>query len=192
MSSEQSQPRAQLQMIWAEGPGNPPPEAVVAEGYVLRNFRLQDAPAYYALMDGAGFKNWNDEMLIPWFAKLLPHGFFVIEHAVTGALVATAMATRNPKPLHPDGGELGWVAGDARHAGRGLGRAVCAAVTRCFHDEGVKRVYLLTDDWRMAAIKVYLQLGWAPFLFAPDMEERWRVVCEQLKWPFTPGAWPKA
>jgi mycothiol synthase len=168
------------------------PQPVVPEGYLLRNFRLQDAPAYYALMEGAGFKNWSDEMLIPWLGKQLPHGFWVVEHVATGALVATAMATRNPKPLHPDGGELGWVAGDARHAGHGLGVAVCAAVMRSFHEANVARVYLLTDDWRLPAIKVYLKLGWAPFLFAPDMEERWKVVCEQLKWPFAPEAWPRA
>ena len=192
MSGEQPKPPPQLQMIWPHGPQTPPPDTTVPEGYVLRNFRLQDAPAYYALMDGAGFKNWNDEGLIRWFPRLLPHGFFVVEHVPTGALVATAMAMRNPKPLHPDGGELGWVAGDARHAGHGLGRAVCAAVMRCYQEEKIERVYLLTDDWRLPAIKVYLKLGWLPFLFLPDMEERWRVVCEQLKWPFTPEAWPRA
>ena len=190
MSNEQP-PRAQLQMVWPERLLDRPPEVTLPEGYVLRNFRFQEAPAYYALMDGAGFKEWNDDKLFPWFARLLPHGFFVIEHTPTGALVATAMASRNPKPLHPEGGELGWVAADAKHGGKGLGKAVCAAVVRSFLEAGFKRIYLLTDDWRLPAIKVYLQLGWDPFLFAPDMDERWKIVCEQLKWPFTPEAWPK-
>ena len=184
--------RAQLQMLWPQSKLNQPPEVKMTGAYVLRNLRLEEAPAYYALMDGAGFKGWSDNMLIPWLTKLLPRGLFVIEHAPTRALAATAMATRNPKAEHPEGFELGWVAGDAAHSGHGLGRAVCAAVTRRFLEEGAKRIYLLTDDWRLPAIKVYLKLGWAPFLFQPDMEERWKTVCEQLKWPFTPETWPKA
>jgi len=62
--------------------------------------------------------------------------------------------------------------------------AVCAAVVRCFADAGCRRIYLKTDDWRLAAIKVYLKLGFEPFLFLPDMRERWEAVCERLEWPF--------
>ena len=56
---------------------------------------------------------------------------------------------------------------------------------------GYTHIYLNTDDWRLPAITVYLRLGWIPFLYQADMEARWRVVCEQLNWPFTPEDWPQ-
>ena len=61
-------------------------------------------------------------------------------------------------------------------------RAVCAAVVARFLQAGYERIYLKTDDWRLPAIKVYLQLGFVPFLFTMGMEERWKTVCAKLKW----------
>ena len=101
------------------------------------------------------------------------------------------MATHNPTPLHPYGGELGWVAGSPAHAGRGLGTAVCAAVVRRFLTAGYRRVYLLTDDWRLPALKVYLKLGFVPYLFEAGMAARWQGICNALHWPYTPESWPE-
>ena len=39
---------------------------------------------------------------------------------------------------------------------------------------------LLTDDWRLAAIKVYLDAGFHPVNVSEDMPGRWRKVCETL------------
>jgi len=90
------------------------------------------------------------------------------------------MATRWPSQLHPDGGELGWVAGDPEHRGRRLGAVVCAAVVARLIDAGYRRVYLKTDDGRLPAIKTYLDLGFEPLPFADGMEERWKVVEKAL------------
>ena len=38
--------------------------------------------------------------------------------------------------------------------------------------------HLQTDDWRAAAIKTYLKMGFVPFLFTDDMPARWRAVCD--------------
>ena len=112
--------------------------------------------------------------------KCLPDGFFVIEHIQSGRLVATAMAHHQSLPEHPCGGELGWVAGDPAHKGKGLGYAVCAAVVRRLLEIGYRNIFLRTDDPRLPAISVYLKLGFVPFLFAPDMEGRWRDICAKL------------
>jgi len=176
----------QLQMIMSNA------EVVVPElpaGYVLRTFRPSDTESYIELMHAAGFGFWNADVLGEWLNRVLPDGLFVVEHD-SGAIVATAMATHNPSPQHPFGGELGWVAGRPEHKGKGLGAAVCAAVVRRYREAGYKRIYLKTDDHRLPAIKVYLKLGFLPFLFAPDTPERWQAVCEKLNWPFTPELWP--
>jgi len=184
--------RPQLQMLWPEERLDASPEAKLPPGYELRTYRPKDQEAYLDLTHAAGFEGWDGDRLDHFLGKVLPGGLFVIEHAASGQLVATAMAVHSPSEGHPSGGELGWVATHPAHAGKGLGSAVCAAVTARFLRAGYRRVYLQTDDWRLAALKVYLNLGYEPFLCALGMEDRWRVVCEKLDWPFTPEAWPKA
>jgi len=170
-------------MIWPERLLGTPPIVAVPPGYALRQFAPGDEDAYLGLMATAGFRSWDHEQIEKILPTVLPGGWFLIEQAATGRLVATAMARHRPIEGHPDGGELSWVAADPEHKGKRLGMAVCAAVVRCFLDAGYRRIYLLTDDWRLAAIRLYLQLGFEPFLFHDDMLERWRKVCEQIHWP---------
>ncbi|OQA41023.1 MAG: Mycothiol acetyltransferase [Chloroflexi bacterium ADurb.Bin325] len=175
-------------MLWPAGRATP--EITLPHGYLLRTFAPADADAYLALMHAAGFTQWDVAHLTAELEFVLPDGLFVVEHMPTAALVATAMAEHHAGPLHPFGGELGWVAGDARHAHRGLGRAVCTAVVRRLLSAGYRRIYLKTDDFRLPAIAVYLRMGFAPFLYQDDMFARWQAVCAQLDWPYTPEAWP--
>lgn len=182
--------KKQLQMVWPESMLESLPEVTLPAGYTLRCFQWGDESGYFRLMDSAGFKNWDNETLKPWLAKVLPDGFFVMTESASEEIVASAMATHNPIDLHPFGGNLGWVVASPEHKGKGLGMVVCAAATRRMIQAGYRRIYLQTDDWRLSALKVYLKLGYVPFLFAPDMEERWRKVCDKLEWPFTPNEWP--
>ncbi len=184
--------REQLQMLWPQSRLGSPPEVTVPEGYGLRTFVAEDAPRYLELMAAAGFEGWDAEVLATRLSRVLPGGFFLAVHGETGESAATAMVTHNPSDMHPFGGELGWVAAHPAHRGRGLGTTVCAAVTRRFLEMGYRRIYLKTDDWRLPAIKVYLRLGYEPFLFARDSAERWREVCKKLSRPFTPDDWPKS
>ncbi|MCC9078690.1 GNAT family N-acetyltransferase [Litorilinea aerophila] len=185
-------PYTQLHMVWPPHRLDTPPAVQMPPGYFLRTYQPGDEPSFYAVMELAGFTGWDDEKLQPWLARVLPEGWFLAIHAQSGKIVATAMATHNATELHPFGGELGWVAGDPAHAGRGLGLAVCAAVTARFLAAGYRHIYLKTDDWRLPALKTYLKLGYVPFLFAPGIAERWHAICAQLDWPHTPDVWPRS
>jgi mycothiol synthase len=182
--------RQQLQMLWPSHGLLMPPPVSLAPGLVLRAYRAGDEEGWYAVMEKAGFGHWDQERFLPFFRRLLPEGLFFGVDAATGRIVATAQALHGLSDQHPFGGELGWVAGDPAYRGRGLGMAVCAAVTQRFLQAGYTRIYLKTDDFRLPALKIYLKLGYKPFLFAPDMAERWRAVCDQLDWRFTPEEWP--
>jgi mycothiol synthase len=140
-------------------------------------------------MELAGWEGWNDHVLQPSLAKILPGGWFMAIHEKSNEIVATAMALHNYKREYPFWGELGWLAGDPAHAGKGLGMAVSAAVTARFIAAGYRKIHLFTEDFRLAALKTYLKLGYVPFLYSPDMQDRWKVVCEQLKWTYTPDEW---
>lgn len=184
-------PKPQLHMLWPERLVNAPPPVDLAPGYALCVFQDSDLPGYLAVMESAGFVGWTPEKFAQNSGGALPDGIFVIKHLTSGVVVATAMANHRPQPLHRFGGELGWVAASPAHQGKGLGRAVCSNVVRCLLKRHYRRIYLQTDDWRLAAVKTYLGMGFVPFLYADDMLERWRAVCAQLKWPFTPEAWPR-
>jgi mycothiol synthase len=175
-------------MIWPEARLNDPPRVSVAPGYTLRQFTPRDREAYFALLAAAGMDACRLEY---WEAHLLPDGFFVIEHDASGALAATCMASHHPAPRHPRAGNLGWLAADPAHKGRALGRAATAAVTARLIAGGYQHIYLETHDFRIPAIKVYLQMGWVPLLYQDDMSGRWKAVCDQVGWRFAPNEWPR-
>lgn len=187
-------PERQLHMLWPERRLDSPPKPILPPAYTLRTFKSEDKGTYLNLMAEAGFDTFNHDSLKHWLMRVLPDGFFVIVHHPTTKIVATAMASHNPDPMHPFGGELGWVAASLEHRGQGLGSAVCAAATARFIKAGYRRIYLRTDDWRLPALKTYLNLGYTPFIYGPElqcMQARWKAICDTLNWHFTPEAWPK-
>lgn len=186
-------PRQQLRMVWPQQRLQSPPAVVVHPAYELRTYRPGDEADWYKLMDLAGFGLWDAARLHEsTFGTILPNGWFLAVERASGELVASAMSSHAPAPLHPFGGALNWVVAHPAHKGHGLGMTVCAAVTARLLSAGYEQIYLLTDDWRWPALRIYLRLGYQPLLFAPDMAERWRAICRELNWPFTPDEWPQA
>jgi len=86
--------------------------------------------------------------------------------------------------LHPtaDGvdPELGWVVVDPEHRGRGLGLLVCRAVMRYVARIGYDHAYLLTDDFRLPAIRTYLRLGFEPVAVDSGHPARWAAIYRRL------------
>lgn len=177
-------PPAQLEMIWPAGSLDVPP-MVLEAGFVLRTYTTADESAYFRLLARANLEPYSLDWWLPY---LLPDGFFVVEEKSSGRMVATCFAAHHPTPRHPFGGQLGWLAADPEYAGRGLGYAATAAVTRRLVSAGYRRIYLTTDDVRLAAIRVYLKMGWLPLLYKDDMAERWKAVCGRVGQPFTAAA----
>ena len=180
---------SQLLMAWPQERLDRPPEIHLPDGYFMRLYQPGDEPIFYEIMALAGWPGWNDEKLKPWLMKILPAGWFMVIQEQTGQIVATAMCLHNYKGIHPFQGELGWLACNPAHTGRGLGLAVSAAVTRRLIEARYRNIRLYTEDYRLPALKVYLQLGYLPVLYLPEMLERWKDICGKLNWPFTPEAW---
>ena len=51
---------------------------------------------------------------------------------------------------------------------------------RYLKNAGYKKASLLTDDWRLPALKLYLRMGWRPWLVEDDMPGRWKDICDKL------------
>jgi mycothiol synthase len=146
----------------------------VPDGYELRQFRPTDEDPYKDLFHLA----FEDEGRLPeTIQRALPDGFFIVEHQASGHLVSSCVALRGKShPRHPDAGQLGWLVTDPSHARRGLGTLVAAAVTHCLVAQGYSCPFLGTEDFRIAAISIYLKLGWRPFVYRDDMRDRWRLI----------------
>lgn len=179
----------QLQMVWPEHLLDAPPVVQVPEGYALRIYRPGDEKRFFEIMALAGWPGWDEDRLHPWLYRIVPEGWFMAVHQASDEIVTTAMATHDPTWEVPFCGEVGWLAGDPAHAGKGLGMAVCAAVTARFIEIGYRHIHLYTEHWRLPALKIYLKLGYVPYLCTPEMPARWRAICEQLQWPFMLDAW---
>ncbi len=178
----------QLRMLWSERRDAPLP-VQLPTGYLLRTYQPGDESRFFQVMELAGWPGWDARKLQPWYERTVAEGWFMVVHHATGEMVATAMALRDQSEFGRQGGEIGWVACAPEHRGKGLGLAISAAATTRLIAEGYRHIHLYTEDWRFAALKVYLQLGYIPLLHAPDMAERWRAVCAQVQWPFTPEKW---
>jgi len=158
-------------------------------GYLMRCAVAGDADRYGHLF-AASYRELNRPA--PFDVQLessLPEGFYVVEDAATGLLVAAAAAAIMPRERHPEGASLQWAMVLPECRGRGLGLAVMAAATNRLAESGFRRSYLRTQDYRPRAISIYFKLGWKPFLWADYMHGRWRAVCEAIEVNFTPEGW---
>ncbi len=177
----------QLQLVWPEHMFVAPVAVLPPVGYMLRNYQSGDLPRFYTLMALAGWPGWNAEKMGPWQPRILSGGWPVVVDQLSNEIVVSAMALRSA--TYAQAGEVGWVAGDPAHAGQGLGTVVVAAVVASFIEEGYQKIHLYTEHWRLPALKIYLKLGFVPYLDLPQMATLWQEVCVQLDWPFTSTAW---
>ena len=179
--------KPQLEMIR----GNEPVPEVrrPAAGYALRGVRPEDRHSY-----SQTFQTAFDEPspFADLMRKMLPEGFFVVEHMPTGTVVAASTAANYPKAQHPDGHSLQWVVAHADHLGTGSGQATVAAATEALANSAPNYSYLSTDDFRLPAINIYLKLGWKPLLFQDDQITRWAKIFQKLGMPFSESEWPTA
>jgi mycothiol synthase len=171
---------AQLKMIWRPDtcPSIPVP-VKIAEGFSIR-------PLTEDMIEGwcetsrelNGGNLWSREEFIsrmifsPPLALFPGHIFCVVEDS-SGLVAGTASACLDSaKKL----GNLHMVSVRPEYKGRGLGKAVCSAAVNAFIENGVAEADLLTDDFRVPAIAIYLSIGFRPFLYQDDMPGRWTAI----------------
>ena len=93
-----------------------------------------------------------------------------------GETVGTATAF-----VRADGaGDLHMVSIKPSYRGKGLCRYLLAAPLEKLQRDGVKYVFLTTDEFRKGAIKSYLTAGFLPVDHDTDMKDRWAKVIFEL------------
>ncbi|HXB67201.1 MAG TPA: GNAT family N-acetyltransferase [Candidatus Acidoferrales bacterium] len=182
--------RPAMYMLWPHQRGLPdvPSFPPAYRLYTVASERLDEARAVVET-DGA----MSDSEWRRFCDSVVPDGLFVVVEDKSSAWVGSIGAAHNPAATRfyfPGGGQLGYLVVLPDHRGRGLGAALAAAAVRRLLHGGYRHIFLGVQDWRLAAIRSYLRLGFQPFIHAPELAERWRSVfgalgCEprELDWP---------
>ncbi|KAA0546986.1 GNAT family N-acetyltransferase [Bacillus sp. BGMRC 2118] len=158
------------------------PKIVEPPGYYVRTYENQDFTTYKTMLRHEG---WilNDHQFHDFFNKVVSNGLFFAIDKETNEIAATAVALRNPTSTHfsfLQGGEIGFVITKREHRRKGLGSYVTALATSRLISTDSKSIRIVVNDFRTAAIKTYLNLGFKPFLYTEDMEKRWEEVFHKL------------
>ena len=184
-------PPKQLAMLTDAASVRQLPDVALPDGYTMRAYRSGDESSWAETLQACGFEDWNNVEVLAYLEDPeRRQGSRVVEY--NGRVVAATFASRNthdaPDTIVPEGignpqeeGVLDFVVTHPDHRGRGLARATCTEVSKFFVYIGCKSVSLLTDDWRLPAIHVYLSLGFKPVMNRNDMPGRWAAVYDKLK-----------
>jgi mycothiol synthase len=160
------------------------PEVDVPDGYRLSTYQPGDGKFWgWIISESFG----HDDLEHYQFDKTMrpdpafrPERVFVILH--DDEAVATASAWCAPDGP-PGAGVLHYVGARNAHRGRKLGYQVSLAALHRMRDEGRTTARLLTDDFRLPAIKTYLKLGFEPLLVDENQRCRWADVFDALGMP---------
>ncbi len=154
------------------------PAARVPGAYELRRYRLGDEDSWQGLLRAGGFaEDWTSRTVAEYVRDPVRRaGSWVV--ASGDDLVSATFAT--PDAQCAEIGFLDYVVTHPDHRGKGLGRAVCTGVMKFFGGRGYRSIRLLTDDWRLPAIRLYLSLGFQPEMTRGDMPGRWREIRKKL------------
>ncbi len=155
------------------------PEIEIPEGYALRIYQADDE-VHWARIINATFggkrtaQSARHELMER--SQFRPEGLFFVTYS--GKPVGTACAWIEPGQTEI--GSLHMVGVEAEHQGHRLGRLVSLAVLHYLRNQSIQRAMLDTDDFRLPAIKTYINLGFIPLYREPSQPERWRRVYAEL------------
>lgn len=142
-----------------------PRDVALPDGVALRTFVPSDAAGLRSLLESGTFGTWPAQRLDALFEHTVDR---LDEDGVHLALVGgipighcCLMVRSEPDETV---GKLGWVVVHPDWRGKGIGRAVCVAALRDAERRGLATVILNTEDFRSAAVRLYLDLGFAPVL----------------------------
>ncbi len=156
------------------------PPVALPPGYSLCTLLERDEADWIEALNATGqLGEWDGDAARKWLEgerHVIKDGAFLITFA--DRPVATA-STVDPAPGAVRF-ELGWVSVSPDHQAKGLGYQVCLAVMHYTYKLGYSETYLSTDDWRLPAIKTYLNLGFEPEIIHESHPARWKVVYETL------------
>ncbi len=156
------------------------PAIRIPDGYGLRTYRSGDEAAWCAIMEGNVGRDWTPETCREKLVndpRFLPESLFfaTIDSRPVGSACAWSRDLTERVV-----GEVHMVAVLENQRGKGLGHLVNAAVLHRLKDLDYRQAHLLTDDWRLAAVRSYLTAGFRPLHTHDSHAKRWSDIFIRL------------
>ena len=151
------------------------------DGYHIRTYQQGDEPHWARIMDRVFVDQGRTAQ--DTYAAVInqpnfdPDGFCFVIH--NGIPIGTACAWNeylHGKPI----GYIDMLAVLPEHTGHKLGKWLKVFLLHYFKAQLVESVILDTDDFRLPAIKNYLNLGFVPVYAGENHLRRWRCIFEKL------------
>ena len=159
------------------------PQLEIPEGYELRTYQEGD-DVHWAnvISDSFGGERTPEDARRDIMDRDVfdPEGLYFATYR--GTPVGTTCAWKDT-PDEIDVGIVHMVGVHSTHTGHKLGRCVTLSVLLYLRDHGFKCAKLGTDDFRLPAIKTYLNLGFLPVYVDVTQPERWREIFRKLDLP---------
>lgn len=149
---------------------------VLPQGYELHTGRQDSGPVWEEIIRDSFNMEFSYEKELDYPDCGPENCYFV---SINGEDVATA--TSYTKPEVPGAAFLHMVAAHSKGIGRGAGKLAVLAVLHGLKEQGFQECHLLTDDFRLPAIGLYLSVGFEAVIDDKEMEDRWNAVREKLK-----------
>ncbi|MDE0084078.1 MAG: GNAT family N-acetyltransferase [Candidatus Poribacteria bacterium] len=160
------------------------PKLELPDGYSLRSYQEGDEEHWANIIsDSFGGRERTAEDTrneITGRDVFVPDGLYFVTHQ--DIPVGTACAWRQSVD-EKDVGYVHMVGVLGEHTGHKLGKWVSLAVLYYFRDHGFACSMLDTDDFRIPAIKTYLNLGFVPVYVDDTQPERWEKILKKLELP---------
>ena len=159
------------------------PQLEIPEGYEIRTYQEGD-DVHWAnvISDSFGGERTPEDARrdIMDQAVFDPEGLYFATYR--GTPVGTTCGWKDT-PDETDVGIVHMVGVHSAHTGHKLGRCVTLSVLLYLRDHSFKCAKLGTDDFRLPAIKTYLNLGFLPVYVDVTQPERWREIFRKLDLP---------
>ena len=128
--------------------------------------------------ESGNYRDWFKVTVLD-YADLNPDEDIIFILDPAGVAVASICAVKHGE----EQGYIHMVAASPASRGKGIGHAMLAAALEKLEARGCTYSILTTDDFRLAAIKTYLDAGFRPVLWSDpesDQRARWDAVIAEL------------
>ena len=174
--------KSQLRMIFPTSL-NPPDCNILPKGFKSRSYRYDDLNKWLKLMnENNQLGRWNrqriESILNDQSCCKCQQFAFLKDNLV--ACAGAYLRSKSQSKLW----EIGWIATNPRYFGIGLGSHVIIRAMHFTRSQADYPIFLLTDDFRIPAISLYLNIGFLPEnLDEKEIFLRWKEIEKKIKGP---------
>ena len=167
------------------------PAVRLPHGYRIRPIAVEEGYLWEQVMDQS-YGNYEAGT----FQKIMMENYDYDPERVrmmfdeNGRPCATATSWRQHHRWGPGIGYVLFVGVAKSYQGRGLGSQITLHVLQDFVKHGFHSAILETDDYRLPALKTYLNLGFLPRIVHPQQYEQWSAIFTALS--MDPISYPRA